>query len=810
MKLLKNIASTVINIAAISLTFLTAYAATPIIYFDRPADFFEETFVIGNGTQGGIIYGNPSRERISLNDITFWTGEPDTAVYSPGAYKTIPEIRAAIDAGDYQLAEKLQQKIQGRYTNNYQPIGNLFIDFADKTEAKNYSRRLNLSDATAKVFYSKGDNEITTEYIASAPDSIIAIRISSKNPIDFTLSFDSPIKNYKVISNKNGIVAEGSASYSSLPSYVDMPADQKLLYDEKRGIRFRTDIRAIVPGATVIPGDNGTLNITDSKETIIIVAIATNFNGADKNPATFGTDFRAIADRKASRAEKKAFNDILKDHIADYSSLFSRVNIDLGMSDPALNEMPTDVRLKSYYDNSALDPDLEELYFNYGRYLLISCSRTPKVPANLQGLWNEYLLPPWSSNYTTNINVEENYWPAEITNLSELHMPLLSFIKQLPVTGKETAKEYYGVDRGWCLGHNSDIWAVTNPVGLNSGSPQWANWNMGGAWIASHIWEHYLFSRDLDFLKEYYPTLKGAAEFCLGWLIEDENGNLITSPSTSPENSFISPQGNESFTSAGAFSDIAMIRQCLSDTKEAAIALDTDADLVREIEAALAKLAPYKIGKNGQLQEWAIDFEEKDPQHRHQSHLYGLYPGHHISLTETPELAKAAAKTLEIKGDNTTGWSTGWRVNLLARLADADKAYAMYRRLLKYVSPDNYNGPDKRYGGGTYPNLLDAHAPFQIDGNFGGTAGVAEMLIQSTPSSITLLPALPEQWKDGSFNGLRTRAGITVDAQWKNGILTKILLHSNHDGDVEIKVNNRSIPVKVRAGQTEIMDFSDK
>lgn len=786
---------------------ISAAADNHTLYFDRPAEFFEETFVIGNGTQGAIVYGNPELERISLNDITFWTGEPDTAVYSPGAFHAIPEIRAAIDAGDYRLAENLQKKLQGRYSNNYQPIGNLLIDFDDKSAISDYARRLDISTAVATASYSRPNNNVLTEYIASAPDSIIAISIASERPIDFTLRFESPIKSASAAASTTGILAEGRASYASLPSYVDMPIEQKMLYDDNRGIKFAADIRCVSPGAAITPNADGSLRLTGAKETCIYIAIATSFNGADKNPATQGRNALEIAKRIADRACKSDYDEIKQNHISDYQHLYDRASIELGQSEKLLADMPTDKRLKNYFDNRASDPDLEELYFNFGRYLLISSSRTPKVPANLQGLWNEYLLPPWSSNYTTNINVEENYWPAETTNLGELHLPLLSFIKQLPRTGEDTAREYYGVDKGWCLGHNSDIWAITNPVGLNDGDPKWANWNMGGTWLASHIWEHYLFSCDMDFLTEYYPTLKGAAEFCLEWMIENADGHLITSPSTSPENSFISPDGQTAATSAGGYADLAMIRECLSATRSAAGKLNEDPGLIERIDVALDKIAPYKIGRAGQLQEWAEDFKEEDPQHRHQSHLYGLYPGHHITISATPELAEAAARSLEIKGDNTTGWSTGWRVNLLARLAEGEKAYAMLRRLLKYVSPDRYTGPDKRTGGGTYPNLLDAHAPFQIDGNFGGTAGMAEMLLQSLPDEISLLPALPADWKDGAFYGLCARGGFIIDAEWKDSKVVRATVYSDHGGKTILKANGKELSLEMPPQSKKTITF---
>lgn len=775
-----------------------------MLKFDRPAEFFEETLVIGNGGQGAVVYGDPYRERISLNDITLWSGEPDTVAYNPGAYRYLDETRRALAAGDYQGAEAMQRKMQGHNSQYYQPVGNIFIDFKDKTLVSNYSRQLDLNRAVATVSYTKGDNDIVTEYLASAPDSIIAVRLTSSRPMSMSLSFDSPLPYGKEVGNA-GISADGYAPYGFEMKEENGRNVEAMLFDPLRGIHFRTDVAVATTTGEVIVNDDG-IDVNDATDVTVYVAIATNYEGAAVNPANSRRDYRGIADSRRDHALASKFDDIAARHTEDYNRYFSRVSIDLGASDARLQELPTDVRLKKYGDEHTYDPDLEELYFQYGRYLLISCSRTPGVPANLQGLWNEYTFAPWRSNYTVNINLEENYWPAEVTNLSEMHMPLLSFIRELPVTGVTTAKEYYNVDRGWCAAHNTDIWAMTCPVGHGYDHPQWANWNMGGAWLASHIWQHYLYSKDMDFLREYYPVLKGASEFCLDWLVEDADGNLITSPSTSPENCFIAPDGTAIATSAGATADLAIIRECLSDTRQAATALGADSALVAEIDATLSRLAPYKVGAAGQLQEWAVDFKEQDPQHRHQSHLYGLFPGTHITESETPVLADAALRTLEIKGENTTGWSTGWRINLLARLGSNDKAYSMYRRLLKYVSPDRYEGPDKRHGGGTYPNLLDAHAPFQIDGNFGGTAGVAEMLMQSTPESITLLPALPSQWAEkGSFKGLRARGAFTVDADWADGKVTTFKVTSDAGGETTVNAGGKSYRVSLEPGESVSM-----
>ena len=545
----------------------------------------------------------------------------------------------------------------------------------------------------------------------------------------------------------------------------------------------------------------GDIKIDGPREVTILITDATSFNGFDKDPVKEGRDYKAIANRRMELASKKSYEDMRSAHIADYRHFFDRVNLDLGATDPQIAALPTDVQLRRYTQLNERNPELEALYFQFGRYLLISCSRTPGVPANLQGLWNEKLLPPWSSNYTSNINLQENYWGAEVTNLSEMHDPLLGFIENLSKTGKTTASNYYGVNRGWCLGHNTDIWAMTCPVGLNGGDPSWASWNMGGAWVATHIWERYQFTKDKEFLMRNYPLLKGAAEFCMEWLIE-KDGKLMTSPGTSPENKFMTPDGYAGATSCGNTSDIAMTRECLLDALAATRELGIDKKFASQLSATLSRLQPYKIGHNGNLQEWYNDWPDQDPRHRHQSHLFGLYPGHHLSVDDTPELAAAAARTLEIKGDETTGWSTGWRVNLYARLRDSKNAYHIYRKLLNYISPDNYRGKDARRGGGTYPNLLDAHSPFQIDGNFGGSAGVAEMLIQSTPESITLLPAIPDDWSEGEVKGLCARGGFTVDFAWKDGKVKSATVTSRSGGSTKLHYNGTTRKLRLKPGQS--------
>lgn len=773
-----------------------------ILHYDRPAQHFEEALVIGNGTLGAIVYGGVNRDVISLNNLTLWTGEPDFGVTTPEAHKVIPVIRNLLNKEDYRGADREQYKVQGHYSQNYQPLGKLTITYR-QAEIEDYRRSLDISNAIARTVCRKNGAPFSAEYFASAPDSAIVIRLksNSKEGIHALLTYETPLPHFKMKNRNDEVMVEGYVAYHSYPVYLaGIARDEKHLYDPERGIRFRSLIRVVASDGKVKSYDTGELKLEGVHEAMILIVNVTSFNGFDKNPVTEGRDYRRLSEMRMSHAVGKSFDALRKNHVDDYRYYFDRVELDLGRTATEIAVLPTDLQLRLYTDEKQQNPELETLYFQYGRYLMIACSRTPGVPANLQGLWNEQVLPPWSCNYTTNINLEENYWAAETANLSEMHLPLMDFIRNLSRTGAATAQAYYGVDKGWCLGHNTDIWAMTCPVGLSVGHPSWACWNMGGAWLSTHIWEHYLFTQDVDFLRRYYPVLKGAAEFCMNWLVE-KDGMLLTSPGTSPENLFITPEGYAAATSYGCTADLAMTRECLIDAMKAAEILKADKNFRREVKLVLSHLLPYRVGKEGDLQEWFHDWPDQDPRHRHQSHLFGLYPGHHLSLEGTPVLAKACARTLEIKGDETTGWSAGWRVNLYARLHDGEGAYRMYRRLLRNVSPDHYVGENARRGGGTYPNLLDAHAPFQIDGNFGGCAGMIEMLLQSDECSITLLPAIPVQWKDGKVKGLCARGGFVVDMEWKDGKVCMLNLTSRGGGKTKLRYNGKSQVLRLRAGE---------
>ena len=755
----------------------TAQEQLPMkLWYDRPAQYFEESLPIGNGKLGALVYGGAEDNLIYLNDITLWTGKPVDRDLDKDAHLWIPKIREALFNEDYQLADSLQRYVQGPNSQFYQPLGTLHIYDRNVGDVSDYRRELDIDSAFCRDRYVREGVTFTREYLASNPDKLIAIRLRAdrSQAINCRLTLGAQVP-FKIKASNGQLTMIGHATG-----------------DTQESIHFCTIIRVAETDGEVTATEEG-LTLRHATQATVYIVNETSYNGPRKHPVREGAPYLENATDDIWHTANVSYDEIRQRHIGDYQQFYDRVKLSIGSTSyDDVRSIPTDQLLRQG------DSFIETLYFQYGRYLLISCSRTKGVPANLQGLWTPHLWSPWRGNYTVNINLEENYWPAFVANLAEMAEPLDEFIFALAENGQYTAHNYYGIDQGWCSSHNSDIWAMTNPVGEKRESPMWANWNMGGAWLVNTLWDRYLFTQDKEYLRStVYPLMKGAANFCLEWLIERDN-ELITAPSTSPENEYVTPDGYHGVTCYGGTADLAIIRELLSNVCAAG---SICGDKVSTYRRTLKRLHPYTIGKDGDLNEWFYDWKDRDPQHRHQSHLIGLYPGHHLTASD---LQEAARQTLIQKGDETTGWSTGWRINLWARLKNGEKAYQIYRKLLTAVAPEQDRTPDYRHGGGTYPNLFDAHPPFQIDGNFGGTAGVCEMLIQSSANDeIELLPALPAAWKDGSVSGLCARGGYEVSIKWKDGLVTHATIKAKKTGKVTLLYNGRQRTLKLQAGEKE-------
>ncbi|SET68102.1 glycoside hydrolase N-terminal domain-containing protein [Paenibacillus sp. NFR01] len=758
------------------------------LIYDKPASVWTEALPVGNGRLGGMIYGGVEREVVGLNEDTLWSGYPREG-NNPGAQEVLPEIRERVRQGRYIEADALGRRMLGPYTQSYLPFGELLIRFEHGDVSRDYRRTLDLEDAIHRVAYAVGGVTYTREMFASHPDQVLVLRLAAGAPgkLNFHARLDSPLRHH-TLADGSAFVLRGTAPEHVDPGYF--ATDDPIRYGDpgqSEGMRFEGRIAVRTEdGEVTVDGDG--IRVHGASAAVLVFSAATSFSGFDRLPGSQGRDESALAAALLEQALARPYSELLQRHLADYRPLIGRVKLKLGDS-PAPEDMPTDQRIAKL---GALDPGLAELLFQYGRYLLIASSRPGTQAANLQGIWNAATRPPWSSNYTLNINTEMNYWPAEVCNLAECHEPLLSLIGRLAENGARTAAVNYGA-RGWTAHHNADIWGHTAPVGhYGDGDPSWAFWPMGGIWLTQHLWEHYAFGGDEAYLRDYaYPVMKEAARFALDWLQDDGLGRMVTSPSTSPEHKFRTPEGTAAI-SAGATMDIALIWELFTNCLEAEAVLGGDPEFRAEIEQARARLLPPQIGRYGQLQEWAQDFEDEDPHHRHTSHLVGVYPGRQLSQEETPELFRAARVSLQRRGDESTGWSLGWRIALWSRFRDGERALALLANMLRLVRDDGREVYS--HGGGVYANLLGAHPPFQIDGNFAASAGIAEMLLQSHLPWLELLPALPQRWESGHAAGLCARGGFEVHLRWSGGTLAEAEIASKLGAECRVRAG---IPLAV-------------